>query len=130
MRLVSICTQKLDEERRICRVSLRQARFLVEVVLANLVALLATQRNFRKVNRHGVVHLIVLQVVLDQQGNHLRVRVLMDLSGGRVLPLETGGLFSGLVSVSLDCFENAGAQLGSELAEGALLLQVLNDYVL
>ena len=92
--------------------------------------LLALHCDLRQVNRQCVVHLVVLEVVLDQQRNNLTVRVLVDLARHRVLPLETRRLLRVVVRIVLNRFENLGSQLGSERSERAFLLQILNHYIL
>lgn len=78
--------------------------------------------NFGQVNRQGVVHLVILEVLLDQQGYQTTVRVVMNFASYRVLPLKARTLFRVRVCVVLDGFEDLGAQLGSERSKGALLL--------
>ena len=92
--------------------------------------LLALHCDLRQVNRQCIVHLVVLEVVLDQQRNNLTVRVLVDLARHRVLPLEPRRLLRVVVRIVLNCLENLGSQLGSERSERAFLLQILNHYVL
>ena len=100
-----------------------------ELISGHLV-LLALHCDLRQVNRQCVVHLVVLEVVLDQQRNNLTVRVLVDLARHRVLPLETRRLLRVVVRIVLNCLENLGSQLGSERSERAFLLQILNHYIL
>ena len=54
----------------------------------------------------------------------------MNLGSNGVLPLEASSLLLRLVGIVLNRFEDAGSQLGTELAESAFLLQVLNHDVL
>ena len=92
--------------------------------------LLALHCDLRQVNRQCIVHLVVLEVVLDQQRNNLTVRILVDLARHRVLPLEPRRLLRVVVCIVLNRFENLSSQLGSQRSERTFLLQILNHYVL
>lgn len=86
------------------------------------LVLVTLHGNFGQVNRQGVVHLVILEVLLDQQGYQTTVRVVMNFASYRVLPLKARTLFRVRVCVVLDGFEDLGTQLGSERSKGALLL--------
>ena len=51
--------------------------------------LLALHGDLGQVDRQGVVHLVVLQVLLDEQGDDLAVGVFVDFACHGVLPLES-----------------------------------------
>lgn len=72
----------------------------------------------------------MLEEVLDEKSDELRVWVLVDLRRGGRLPLEAGRLLGVAVGVVLDRLEHTRAQLGAEVAEGTFLFQILNHDVL
>lgn len=71
--------------------------------------LLALHCDLWQIDRHCVVHLVVLQVLLDKQSNQLAVLILVNLARNWVLPLETRRLLRVRVSVVLNSFEDLGA---------------------
>jgi hypothetical protein len=64
----------------------------------------------------------MLKEIFDEKRHKLGVLVFVDLGCGWVLPLKARLLLGIGVGVVFDRFEHSGAQLGSEAAEGALLL--------
>jgi hypothetical protein len=78
--------------------------------------------DFRLVNREGVVHFVMLEVVLDQQCDQLAVWVFVNLACNWVLPLEASSLLRVRVSVVLDCFEHLGSELRSQCGKSTFLL--------
>ena len=83
----------------------REASSLAELLSRNDM-LLALHCDLWQVHRHRVVHLVVLQVLFDEQSNQFAVRILVNLAGYWVLPLEARRLLGVRVSVVLDRLED------------------------
>ena len=83
----------------------REASSLAELLSRNDM-LLALHRDLWQVHRHRVVHLVVLQVLFDEQSNQFAVSILVNLAGYWVLPLEARRLLGVRVSVVLDRLED------------------------
>ena len=91
--------------------------------------LLALHVHFWKVHGKGIIHFVELKVFFYQKCHQFWFSVLVDLSRGRILPLEISCLFCVRISIVLDCFEHLRTQLGSQRSEGSFLLQIWNDNV-
>ena len=128
-RLIFELLEQLHKKGLFLTLGTAHSRPIRELVSRHLV-LLALHRDLRQVNRQCVVHLVVLEVVLDQQRNNLTVGVLVDLARDRVLPLETRRLLRVVVRIVLNRFEHLRSQLRPQRTKRALLLQILNHYVL
>ena len=72
----------------------------------------------------------MFEEVLHQKSHQLSVSIFVNALRRRVLPLKTSGLLRTRVSIGLNMLKDASAQLRSERAERALLLQVLNNTIL
>ena len=92
--------------------------------------LLALHRDFRQVDRHSVVHFVMVQIVLDQKSHELSLRIFVNLTSNWVLPLKASSLLGVLISVVLNCFEHLSPQLSSQRRKSSFLLQVLDYNVL
>ena len=126
-------THHLDKKRNVLITRPRPFLALFDACLLSQLLLrngLPLHRNLWQVNRHRVVHLVMFQVILDQECHNFCLWVLVNFTGNRVCPLESSGLFSVLVSVVLDGLEYLCAKLGSERCQGAFLFEVLNYNVL
>lgn len=91
--------------------------------------LLALHGDFWEVDRHRVVHLIVLKVLFNEKSNQFRVSVLVHLARHGVLPLEARRLLCVRVCIALDGLEDLCSKLSSQASKGSLLLQILNHDV-
>jgi len=83
-----------------------------KILFGNLM-LLALHSNFRQVDRHSVVHFVMLQIVLYQKSHELRLRIFVNLASNGVLPLKASSLLCVLISIVLNRFEHLSPQLSS-----------------
>ena len=91
--------------------------------------LLALHVHFWKVHWKGIVHFVKLKVFFNQKCHQFRLSVFVDLSRGRILPLEISCLLCVRISIVFNCFEYLCTKLGPQRSKGSLLLQILNDNV-
>ena len=83
-----------------------------------------------EVNRQSVLHSVEFEELSDELGHDFAILGLVDLVGDRVLQLEACGLLSSFVCVLLDGLKDLRAQMGTDVAQSAFLLQGLDNEIL